>query len=394
VIIGCYKLPAGVFSRNADTDVQTDLIILRKRANSEKPSGDSILNVITNKDGLRINEYFEKHPENVLGVLSKGTNAWGEITTVLDDGSFYDKLETAMKKLPKDLFSGKTELKPIETIVSVSDKPRFFEKNGKIYSDDGAGTATQVTNREQTVRDYMAVRDAYKELLNAYELDKFEEDIKPLRDALSKAYDKFYKAHTAITGDGKKKIGNTKCKNNTFLEADADYYLVSGLEYYNAKDGKFEKSALFEKDTLRKKRVTSVDAASDALAVSLNESGHIDFERMKELTGKTETQLVEELKGEIVLTPEGEYVLTDIYLSGNIYEKLEAVKGKSEFKEQQAMLEAVLPTPKDASSITVKLGANYIEPSYIQDFVADILLLQTAKAINSIRQWVAVIPQS
>jgi len=386
-VIGCYKLPAGVFSRNADTDVQTDLIILRKRANSEKPSGDSILNVITNKDGLRINEYFEKHPENVLGVLSKGTNAWGEITTVLDDGSFYDKLETAMKKLPKDLFSGKTELKPIETIVSVSDKPRFFEKNGKIYSDDGAGTATQVTNREQTVRDYMAVRDAYKELLNAYELDKSEEDIKPLRDALSKAYDKFYKAHTAITGDGKKKIGNTKCKNNTFLEADADYYLVSGLEYYNAKDGKFEKSALFEKDTLRKKRVTSVDAASDALAVSLNESGHIDFERMKELTGKTETQLVEELKGEIVLTPEGEYVLTDIYLSGNIYEKLEAVKGKSEFKEQQAMLEAVLPTPKDASSITVKLGANYIEPSYTQDFVADIFKTRIEVSKDNSGRW-------
>ena len=386
-VIGCYKLPAGVFSRNADTDVQTDLLILRKRANGEKPSGDSILNVVTTKDGLRVNEYFEKHPENVLGVLSKGTNAWGEITTVLDDGSFYDKLETAMKKLPKDLISGKTELKPIETIVSVSDKPRFFEKNGKIYSDDGAGTATQVTNREQTVRDYMAVRDAYKELLNAYELDKSEEDIKPLRDALSKAYDKFYKAHTAITGDGKKKIGNTKCKNNTFLEADADYYLVSGLEYYNAKDGKFEKSALFEKDTLRKKRVTSVDAASDALAVSLNESGHIDFERMKELTGKTETQLAEELKGEIVLTPEGEYVLTDIYLSGNIYEKLEAVKGKPEFKEQQAMLEAVLPTPKDASSITVKLGANYIEPSYIQDFVADIFKTRIEVSKDNSGRW-------
>ena len=124
-----------------------------------------------------------------------------------------------------------------------------------------------------------------------------EENIKSLRDVLSGAYDKFFKEHGAITGDGKKKIGNKKSKNNTFLEADSDYYLVSGLEKYNAKNASFEKSALFEKDTLRKKKVKSVDIASDALAVSLNESGRIDFDRMSELTGKTKTQLAEELKG-------------------------------------------------------------------------------------------------
>lgn len=371
-VVACYKLPEKVFSRNASTDVQTDLLILRKRAADAKPSGDSILNVTTTDDGLRLNEYFVKHPENILGTLAKGTNAWGEVTTVLDTGDFYDKLNAAMKKLPKDLISGKIDLKPIETIVSTESRPRFFEKNGKVYADDGAGTATQVTTRVQTVRDYMAVRDAYKELLSAYENDLSEAEIKPLRDALSKAYDTFYKNHTAITGDGKKKIGKTKCKNNTFLEADADYYLVSGLESYDSKNGKFVKSALFEKDTLRKKKVTSVNVASDALAVSLNETGRIDFARMQELTGKTEKQLADELKGEIVLTPEGDYVLTDIYLSGNIYEKLDAVKGKPEFKEQQEMLEKVIPTPKDASAITVKLGANYIDTRYIEQFVRDI----------------------
>lgn len=371
-VVACYKLPEKVFSRNASTDVQTDLLILRKRAADAKPSGDSILNVTTTDDGLRLNEYFVKHPENVLGTLAKGTNAWGEVTTVLDTGDFYDKLNAAMKKLPKDLISGKIDLKPIETIVSTESRPRFFEKNGKVYADDGAGTATQVTTRVQTVRDYMAVRDAYKELLTAYENDLSESEIKPLREALSEAYDTFYKNHTAITGDGKKKIGKTKCKNNTFLEADADYYLVSGLESYDSKNGKFVKSALFKKDTLRKKKVTSVNVASDALAVSLNETGRIDFARMQELTGKTEKQLADELKGEIVLTPEGDYVLTDIYLSGNIYEKLDAVKGKPEFKEQQEMLEKVIPTPKDASAITVKLGANYIDTRYIEQFARDI----------------------
>ena len=373
-VVACYKLPEKVFSRNASTDVQTDLLILRKRAANEKPRGDSILNTTTTSDGLRVNEYFVKHPENVLGTLAKGTNAWGDITTVLDDGNFFDKLNTAMKKLPKDLISGKSDLKPVENIVSVSDKPRFFEKNGQIYADDGAGTATAVSkNQESTVRDYIAVRDSYKNLLDAYEKDLPEDEIKPFRDDLSKAYDKFYKEHGAVTGDGKKKIGTKKSKNNTFLEADADYYLVSGLERYDSKAAKFEKSALFEKDTLRKKKVTSVDAASDALAVSLNESGRIDFKRMQELTGKTEKQLAEELKGEVVLTPDGNYELTDIYLSGNIYEKLDAVKGKPEFKEQQEMLEKVIPAPKDASSITVKLGANYIESSYIEQFARDVL---------------------
>lgn len=387
-VVACYKLPEKVFSRNASTDVQSDLLILRKRSADEKPKGDSILNTITTAQGFRINEYFDKHPENVLGTLAKGHNAWGEITTVLNDGNFYDKLNAAMKKLPKDLISGKIDLKPIETIVSLSDKPRFFEKNGKIYADDGAGTATEVSkNQANTVRDYIAVRDAYKELLSAYDngetvinadgtatiREMSDEDIKPLRDALSKAYDNFYKKHGAITGDGKKKIGTKKSTNNTFLEADADYYLVGGLERYDAKNSTFVKSALFEKDTLRKKRVTSVDVASDALAVSLNESGRIDFARMQELTGKTEKQLAEELKGEIVLTPDGEYVLTDIYLSGNIYEKLDAVKNKPEFKAQQEMLEKVIPTPKDASEITVKLGANYIDTEYIEQFAREIL---------------------
>ena len=387
-VVACYKLPAGVFSRNASTDVQTDLLILKKRASGAKPSGDSILNVTTTADGLRLNEYFVKHPENVLGTLAKGTNAWGEITTVLDNGDFYDKLNNAMKKLPKDLISGKVELKPIETIVSTSSKPRFFEKNGKIYADDGAGTATAVSKtQEKTVRDYMAVRDAYKDLLLAYENDMSETDIKPLRDKLTTAYDNFYKKHTAITGDGKKKIGNTKSTNNTFLEADADYYLVSGLERYDAKESKFVKSALFEKDTLRKKKVTSVDTSSDALAISLNETGRIDFARMSDLTGKTEKQLAEELKGEIVLTPEGDYVLTDIYLSGNIYEKLEAVKDKPEFKEQKEMLEKVLPTPKDASSIMVKLGANYIDTKYVQDFSREVFHERIEVSKDSTGRW-------
>jgi len=387
-VVACYKLPAGVFSRNASTDVQTDLLILRKRASDAKPKGDSILNVTTSANGLRLNEYFVKHPENVLGTLAKGTNAWGEITTVLDNGNFYDKLNNAMKKLPKDLISGNVELKPIETIVSTSSKPRFFEKNGKIYADDGAGTATTVSqNQEKTIRDYMAVRDAYKDLLAAYESDMPETEIKPLRDILTKAYDDFSKKHGAITGDGKKKIGTEKSTNNKFLEADSDYYLVSGLERYNKDKQKFEKSELFEKDTLRKKKVTSVDSASDALAVSLNESGKIDFARMSELTGKTEKQLSEELKGEIVLTPEGDYVLTDIYLSGNIYEKLEAVKDKPEFKEQKEMLEKVLPTPKDASSIMIKLGANYIDTKYIEDFSREVFRERISVSKNSSGAW-------
>lgn len=373
-VVACYKLPEKIFSRNAKTDVQADLLILRKRADGAKPSGDSILNTTETSDGLRLNEYFVKHPENILGKLAKGSNAWGDITTVINDGSFYDKLNAAMQKLPKGLISGKTDLKPIETIVSVSEKPRFFEKNGAIYSDDGAGTATKISpKQEQIARDYMQVRDAYKQMLDAYDRDLPESEIKPLRDALSEVYDDFCQKHSAISGDGKKKVDGKRSKNNSFLEADSDYYLVSGLERYDPKAQKFEKSALFEKDTLRKKKVSKVDSSSEALAVSLNETGKIDFPRMEELTGKSESELAEELKGEIVLTPEGDYVLRDIYLSGNIYEKLDAVKDKPAFKEQREMLEKVIPTPKDASEIMVKLGANYIDESYVEQFAHEVL---------------------
>ena len=387
-VVACYKLPEGIFSRNANTDVQTDLLILRKRASGAKPTGDSILNVVTTKDGLRINEYFEKHPENVLGTLEKGKNAWGEITTVKGGTDFYERLNDAMNKLPSGLFTGKASLAPVESIVSVSTKPRFFEQNGSIYEDSGQGKAIKVSEKKQdTVRDYMAVRDAYKEMLDAYGKNLPEEDIKPLRDKLTSVYDNFTEKHGPITGDGKKKIGSKKSANNTFLEADSDYYLVGGLEKYDEKAKKFEKSALFEKDTLRKKEIEHVDTASDALVVSLNESGKVDFKRMHELTGMSEQKLIDELSGEIILTPDGDYVLTDIYLSGNIYEKLDAVKGKKGFEKQQEMLERAIPKPKNASEIDVKLGANYIDAKYIEEFARDVFRTRLEIGKDSAGHW-------
>lgn len=387
-VVACYKLPEGIFSRNANTDVQTDLLFLRKRAAGAKPAGDSILNVVTTEDGLRINEYFAKHPENVLGTLEKGKNAWGEITTVKGGADFYERLTAAMNKLPSGLFTGKTTLAPVESIVSVSTKPRFFEQNGAIYEDSGQGKAVKVDEKKQdTVRDYMAVRDAYKEMLDAYGKNLPEADIKPLRDKLTSVYDNFTAKHGPITGDGKKQNGAKKSANNTFLEADSDYYLVGGLERYDEKAKKFEKSALFEKDTLRKKEIEHVDTASDALVVSLNESGKVDFKRMHALTGMSEQKLIDELSGEIVLTPEGDYVLTDIYLSGNIYEKLDAVKGKKGFEKQQEMLEKAIPIPKAASEIDVKLGANYIDVQYIQDFVKDVLQTELTISKDSAGHW-------
>ena len=387
-VVACYKLPEGIFSRNANTDVQTDLLILRKRASGAKPTGDSILNVVTTKDGLRINEYFEKHPENVLGTLEKGKNAWGEITTVKGGTDFYERLNDAMNKLPSGLFTGKASLAPVESIVSVSTKPRFFEQNGSIYEDSGQGKAIKVSEKKQdAVRDYMAVRDAYKEMLDAYGKNLPEEDIKPLRDKLTSVYDNFTEKHGPITGDGKKKIGSKKSANNTFLEADSDYYLVGGLEKYDEKAKKFEKSALFEKDTLRKKEIEHVDTASDALVVSLNESGKVDFKRMHELTGMSEQKLIDELSGEIILTPDGDYVLTDIYLSGNIYEKLDAVKGKKGFEKQQEMLERAIPKPKNASEIDVKLGANYIDAKYIEEFARDVFRTRLEIGKDSAGHW-------
>jgi N12 class adenine-specific DNA methylase len=387
-VVACYKLPERVFSRNANTDVQTDLLILRKRAAGAKPTGDSILNVVTTEDGLRINEYFAKHPENVLGTLAKGTNAWGEITTVKGGTDFYERLTAAMNKLPSGLFTGKASLAPIESIVSVSTKPRFFERNGAIYEDSGEGKAIKVDEKKVgVVSDYIAVRDVYKEMLDAYGKNLPEEDIKPLRDKLTSVYDNFTAKHGPISGDGKKKNGAKKSANNTFLEADSDYYLVGGLERYDDKAKKFEKSALFEKDTLRKKEIEHVDTASAALVVSLNESGKVDFKRMHELTGMSEKKLIDELSGEIILTPDGDYVLTDIYLSGNIYEKLDAVKGKKGFEKQQEMLERAIPKPKAASEIDVKLGANYIDAKYIGDFARDVFRTRLEIGKDSAGHW-------
>ncbi|MDD6484212.1 MAG: DEAD/DEAH box helicase family protein [Clostridiales bacterium] len=169
---------------------------------------------------------------------------------------------------------------------------------------------------------------------------------------------------------------------NRFLGEDSEFVRVSGLELYNPKTKKYVKSDIFTKDTIGYEPPKSADSAHDALAISINETGSIDFNRMTSLTGKSKETLCKELDDKIILTPDGNYELIDVYLSGNVREKYEAVKGKAGFEKNAKLLRAVVPKDKTAAEIKPQLGASWIDKKYVAQFMHETFETYSLPEIN------------
>jgi len=361
-LVAAYRLPSNIFSRSAGTDVTTDLIILRKRADGEVQSGETFESLGT-LNGVLVNEYFVRHPENIFGNLST-REVMGRSQTYVEANGIdaIAELEKAMKKLPKNLMTGETKLDTVVKEAPIDVKAGFRRNENKIVKIDGTGKVTKTYSGKAAakVSDYIDIRDAYENLLTLATNGAAETDMADARAELNEAYDKFASKHGALS------------KSNRGLGDDSEYIKVCGLEVFDGKAKKYKKSEIFERDTFNRKKPETARSAEDALAITLSETGKIDFKRMTELTSKSKEELTKDLAERIVETPDGEYQLIDVYLSGNVREKLKEAESKG-YDKQAEMLRTVIPQDIPASRITPQLGATWIDADTIAQFISETL---------------------
>ena len=381
-LLGAIRLPNNAFKANAGTEVVSDIIFLQKR--------DRPLDIVPEwtqtgqtEDGFSINRYFLDHPEMVLGRQEPESTAHGMDYTVnpIEGLELADQLHDAVKyirgtyqeaELP-ELGEGEASDTSIPADPNVKnysytvvDGAVYFRENSRMVRPDLNATA------EARIKGMVRLRDCVQELIDL-QMDAAtpDSDIREKQMELNQLYDDFSAKYGLINDRG----------NRLAFADDSSYYLLCALEIVD-EDGKLERKAdMFTKRTIKPhEAVTSVDTASEALAVSIAEKARVDMEYMEQLTGKTSDELAAELQGVIFRlpgpVPEGErpaYVTADEYLSGNVRRKLRQAQRALEvseiFRPNVEALEKAQPKDLDASEIEVRLGATWIDKEYIQQFM-------------------------
>lgn len=370
-LVAAYRLPSSVFDKSAGASVATDVIILQKKENGST-NGVNFKNV-GEIDGIAINEYFVEHPENIIGELTLRTNQYGKpVSTVRATGDVSAMFTKAINKLPKGLLNGISTTGVVD-VTDYTGTTQHYTANGKNveFVDSVTGEVKTITGKKATIaKDYIKLRDAYNELISASLNEESTETIENLRKKLKTSYTSFKNSHGYVT------------EHKSTLADDVDFVKVSGLEVYDTKTKDYIMSEVFEKDTLTRRKPTKADNALDALGISIGEIGKVDVKLIAQLVGKTENEVLSELADKIVLTPDGTYELNEVYLSGNIREKLRQVEGKKGFEKNAEMLRAVMPEEIKAKDITPQFGAPWISPKYISDFLSETLELYRKPAVN------------
>ena len=381
-LLGAIRLPNNAFKANAGTEVVSDIIFLQKR--------DRPLDIVPEwtqtgqtEDGFSINRYFLDHPEMVLGRQEPESTAHGMDYTVnpIEGLELADQLHDAVKYIRGTYQEAELpelgEGEAIDTSIpadpnvknysyTVVDGAVYFRENSRMVRPDLNATA------EARVKGMVRLRDCVQELIDL-QMDAAtpDSDIREKQAELNRLYDDFSAKYGLI---------NDRANRLAFAD-DSSYYLLCALEIVD-EDGRLERKAdMFTKRTIKPhEAVTSVDTASEALAVSIAEKARVDMEYMEQLTGKTSDELAAELQGVIFRlpgpVPEGErpaYVTADEYLSGNVRRKLRQAQRALEvseiFRPNVEALEKAQPKDLDASEIEVRLGATWIDKEYIQQFM-------------------------
>lgn len=367
-LIAAYRLPSSVFTKSASANVVTDLIIMQK---STTPGGERFTNLGTvdvRGEDFSINEYFVNHPENIIGQL---TEKWNYRSKKYDldvkaTGDVAEQLAKAIKKLPKGLLSGAQTVGSVDVTENTAAVQTFTVKeNGTVeYIDAQTGDVKQLSGKSADVaKAYIQLNTAYQSLIDSTLADAGVDVIESRRKELNTLYDGFVKKYGTLE------------KNKKVLSADNDFVKLSGLEVYDTKTKSIIKSEMFTKDTLGKRKPKKADSALDALSISIGESGGVSIGRISELTGLSAPEVIKQLEDRIVFTPDGTYELNEVYLSGNVREKYEAVKGKKGFEKNEQMLKDVIPEDIPAKNITPQFGSPWIEPRYVADFLSETLHL-------------------
>lgn len=382
-LIGAIRLPNTAFKGTAGTEVTTDIIFLQKRAPQTEPKGEQWqkLGDAPGTD-IPVNEYFVKHPEMMLGKMERsGTMYRGGEPALI--GEFDENaLAAAVKKLPKNAYTaatlqdaaGEGLLQQYESPAPGDVKPgAYFLKDGTVYvkaaRGAGAAAASIGAGAAKRIKAMLPVRDALREVFRTQLEDSTDEEVAAAREKLGKVYDAFVRKHGYLWDRA----------NMRAFDGDPDSHLLLSLENWDRKTKKATKTEIFTRRTIERYRpVVSTETAMEALAVSLNELGRIDWPRMENLTGRSTKEMVEELGDLVFRDPEGGgWSTADEYLSGNVRKKLVAAEAAAKidptFKRNAEALEKVLPKDLDAGDISATLGSSWIPEEDIADFVAETL---------------------
>ena len=376
-LLGAIRLPNNAFQRNANTSVVSDILFFQKRdrASIEEPEW---LNLKETPEGYSVNAYFAEHPEMVLGEFTTESTQYGkqEVTVKPKEGI---TLEEQLKEAVQNIHGTITELELSDTeleedVVSIPADPNVKNFSFTVVNDEVYYRENSVMNRmdlpamtAERVKGLVNIRDVTNELIQCQMEEGSDEQITKLQEKLNEEYDTFTAKYGLLSSNANKRA----------FSQDSSYCLLTSLEFLDDKGELKRKADIFTKRTIRRaETVTSVDTASEALAVSIGERAGVDLSYMAQLSGKTEAELTEELAGVIFKNPISEkWEPSDEYLSGNVREKLQIAKqfaeDHPEYQVNVQYLEQVQPKDLDASEIEARLGATWISEDYITRFMAE-----------------------
>ena len=383
-LLGAIRLPNDTFKAAAGTEVTSDILFLQKRSGMTDLEPDWV-HLDTDEKGLKMNAYFVSHPEMVLGQMREVSGPYGMETACIPQKgqSLEQLLSVAIRNIHGEIQNVDLDDLPTEEAGFLPADPSvrnfsFAVVDGKLYFRENSrmDPVSVSATAEQRIRGLIGIRDCVRKLIEYQTEDYPETMIQAEQAHLNTLYDSFAEKYGRI---------NSRANSSAF-STDNAYYLLSSLEVRDSEGNFLRKADMFSKRTIRQKiSVTSVDTASEALALSLAEKAKVDMPYMMELTHKSEEEILSDLTGVIFLNPEHDgnedvahkYLPADEYLSGNVREKLRTAKAFAETDEGYTVnvqsLEAVQPVDLTASEISVRLGAAWLPTEVVRDFTFELL---------------------
>ena len=378
-LLGAIRLPNTAFKANAGTEVSADILFFQKRESLTKEMPEWI-NLDSDVNGITVNQYYVQHPEMILGEMKEVSGPYGMETTCapMEGADLELQLQEAVKHIKGNMaLAVDVEAELDEMPESIPADPNVRNYSYTVVDDQVYYRVNSLMNQvkmpaatAERVKGMVAIRDTVRELI-AMQMEEFvtDEEIQKQQEKLNQVYDT-YTAKYGVVGSN---------ANKRAFSDDSSYCLLCSLEDLN-EDGTLKRKAdMFTKRTIKKAvAVTSVETATEALALSLNERAKVDLSYMAQLTGKAEEKITEELVGVIFKNPlTDQWESGDEYLSGNVRDKLNTARtfaeNHPEFTPNVRALEAVQPRNLEASEIEVRIGATWIEPSDYQDFMTELL---------------------
>ena len=378
-LLGAIRLPNTAFKANAGTEVSADILFFQKRESFTKEMPDWV-NLESDANGVTINKYFVQHPGLILGEMKEVSGPYGMETTCapMEGADLELQLQEAAKHIKGSMVAAvDIEAELDEMPESIPADPNVRNYSYTVVDNQVYYRVNSLMNQvkmpaatAERVKGMVAIRDTVRELI-AMQMEEFvtDEEIQKQQKKLNQVYDTYTAKYGVIGSNANKRA----------FSDDSSYCLLCSLEDLN-EDGTLKRKAdMFTKRTIKKAvAVTSVETATEALALSLNEKAEVDLPYMAQLTGKTEEKITEELVGVIFKNPlTDQWESGDEYLSGNVRDKLNTARtfaeNHPEFTPNVRALEAVQPRDLEASEIEVRVGATWIEPSDYQDFMVELL---------------------